>query len=146
VITIGGDDGAIVTLVIAAVTVTMALVGLVAASSFLVIARRRQRQLGMLGAIGATEHHVRLALVATGALVGIVAATLGSLLGLGAWLLTAPMVERASAHRIDRFDLPWTLLALCVVLAVMTAVVAAWWPARTVSRIPVVDAISLRPT
>ena len=146
VIMMGSDDAGIVTLVVAAVTVSMALVGLVAASSFLVIARRRQRQLGVLGALGATEHHIRLALVATGALVGVVAAAVGTLLGVGAWLVSAPMIERASAHRIGRFDLPWALLAVCVALAILAAVGAAWWPARTVSRVPIVAAISMRPS
>ncbi len=146
VITVGGDDGGIVTLVIAAVTVSMALVGLVAASSFLVIARRRQRQLGVLGALGASEHQVRFALVATGALVGTVASAIGAVLGLSAWLITAPVIERASAHRIDRWGVPWPLLALCVALALVATVAAAWWPARAVSRVPVVAAISMRPS
>ena len=140
------DSSAIVTLVIAAVTVSMALVGLIAASGFVVVAQRRQRQLGLLAALGATERELRLVLVAAGALVGIAAATVGTVVGLAAWLVTAPIAERAAAHRIDRFDLPWPLLALCILLAIAAAVGAAWWPARRVSRVPVMAAISQRPT
>jgi putative ABC transport system permease protein len=146
VITMGDDNGGVVTLVVAAVTVSMALVGLVAASSFVVIAKRRQRQLGMLGALGATQRQVRLALVAAGAVVGAVAAFVGLALGFVAWLLSASMIERASAHRIDRFDLPWALLAFCVAVAIAAAITAAWWPARTLAKVPVVAAISQRPT
>ena len=41
-------------------TLAMTLVGLVAAAGFVVVAQRRQRQLGLLAAIGATERHLRL--------------------------------------------------------------------------------------
>jgi putative ABC transport system permease protein len=145
IIGMGDDQGPIVALVVASVTASMALVGLVAASGFLVVAHRRQHQLGLLAALGATERHLRLVLVAAGALVGVAAAVVGAVLGIGVWLVTVPMVERASAHRIDRLDLPWPLLALCVVLAIAAAIGAAWWPARTVSRVPVMAAISQRP-
>jgi putative ABC transport system permease protein len=50
-----------------AVTVLMVLVSLVAAAVFTVIAARRQRQLGMLAAIGATRKQLRMVMVAGGA-------------------------------------------------------------------------------
>ena len=50
-----------------AVTVLMLLVSLVAAAAFAVIAARRQRQLGMLAAIGATRKQLRMVMVAGGA-------------------------------------------------------------------------------
>ena len=145
VISMGDDNGPIVALVVASITASMALVGLVAASSFLVVAHRRQRQLGLLAALGATERHLRLVLVAAGAFIGFVAAVVGTVMGVSVWLVTAPMVERATAHRIDRFHLPWALLALCALLAIAASIGAAWWPARTVSRVPVMAAISQRP-
>ena len=42
-------------IVLAVATVALLLVSLVAAASFVVIAQRRLRQLGMLAAVGATE-------------------------------------------------------------------------------------------
>ena len=146
VISIGSDDSSVVTLMVAAVTVSMALVGLVAASSFLVIAKRRQRQLGILSALGATQRHVRLALVANGALVGVAAALIGSAMGIGGWLFTRSFVEQSTAHRIDRFALPWPLLVTCAILEVIVALGAAWWPARTISHVPAVAAIAQRPS
>jgi len=53
--------------------------------------------------------------------------------------------EAAAAHRIGRFDLPWWPVGACLLLAVVTAVGAAWWPARAASRIPVTQALSMRP-
>ena len=112
-----------------ATTLVMALVGLIAAAGFVVVAQRRQRQLGLLAAIGATERHLRLVMVANGAIVGAVAAVVGIALGVVGWIAAAPAVEVAVGYRIDRFDLPWALIAECAALAVVMATAAAWWPA-----------------
>ena len=128
-----------------AVTVLMVLVSLVAAAAFAVIAARRQRQLGMLAAIGATRKQLRMVMVAGGALVGIIAAIGGVVIGLAGWFAAAPHLEAFAGHRIDRFAVPWDLVVLGMLLAILTAVGAAWWPARAASRIPVVNALSARP-
>ena len=128
-----------------AVTVLMVLVSLVAAAAFAVIAARRQRQLGMLAAIGATRKQLRMVMVAGGALVGIIAAVTGAVIGLAAWFAAAPHLEAFAGHRIDRFAVPWDLVVLAMLLAILTAAGAAWWPARAASRVPVVSALSARP-
>jgi putative ABC transport system permease protein len=131
--------------VLVVATVALFLVSLVAAASFVVVAQRRLRQLGMLAAIGATEKHVRLVMVATGAVAGAVAAVLGTILGVAGWVVLAPRVEEAAGYRIDAFDVPWWLVLAGMLLAVVTAAGAAWWPARTMARIPPVLALSGRP-
>src|SRR6266508_4638147 len=47
--------------------------------------------------------------------------------------------------RLDRLSLPWELLAMVFLLAILGATAAAWWPARTVARLPVMLALSGRP-
>lgn len=128
-----------------AVTVLMVLVSLVAAAAFAVIAARRQRQLGMLAAIGATRKQLRMVTVASGALAGIIGAATGAVIGLAAWFAAAPHLQAFAGHRIDRFAVPWDLVVLGMLLAVLTAAGAAWWPARAASRVPVVSALSARP-
>jgi putative ABC transport system permease protein len=128
-----------------AVTVLMVLVSLVAAAAFAVIAARRQRQLGMLAAIGATRKQLRMVMVAGGALVGLIAAVIGAVTGLAAWFAAAPHVQAVAGHRIDRFAVPWDLVVLAMLLAILIAAGAAWWPARAASRVPVVNALSARP-
>jgi putative ABC transport system permease protein len=128
-----------------AATVLMVLVSLVAAAAFAVIAARRQRQLGMLAAIGATRKQLRLVMIAGGALVGIIAAVSGAVIGLASWFAAAPHLEAFAGHRIDRFSVPWSLVVLGMLLAILTAAGAAWWPARAASRVPVVNALSARP-
>ena len=85
--------------------VALFLVSLVAAASFVVVAQRRLRQLGMLAAVGATERHLRLVMVASGAVTGAVAATLGAILGVAGWVgrrATGRDRGRLSDRRVQR--------------------------------------------
>jgi putative ABC transport system permease protein len=131
--------------VLALATVVLLLVALIAAAGFVVVAQRRLRQLGMLAAVGASVKHLRLVLLSNGAMVGAIAAVAGTVVALVAWIAVAGRLETAAGHRIDRFHLPWWLVGASMVLAVVAATAAAWWPARTVARVPVTVALSARP-
>ena len=126
-------------------TVFLLLAALIAAAGFAVVAQRRLRQLGMLAAVGATQKQLRLVLIANGAIVGAIAAVCGTIAGLALWLAVGPTLESAVGHRIDRLSVPWGLIAAAAALAVFAATAAAWWPARTVARLPVMLALSGRP-
>jgi putative ABC transport system permease protein len=126
-------------------TVFLLLASLVAAAGFAVVAQRRLRQLGMLAAVGATGKHLRLVMLTNGAVVGTLAAVIGTTAGLGLWLVFAPTLESAVDHRIDRLSLPWVLIAMAGLVAIAGATAAAWWPGRTVARLPVLLALSGRP-
>jgi putative ABC transport system permease protein len=130
---------------LAVATVFLLLAALVAAAGFAVVAQRRLRQLGMLAAVGATEKHVRLVLSTNGAVVGTIAALIGTVTGVVLWAVLAPTLETAVDHRLDRLGLPWGLIVATVVLAVLAATASAWWPGRTVARLPVTLALSGRP-
>lgn len=135
----------VTTLVLAGATILLLLVAFVAAAGFAVFAHRRLRQLGMLAAIGATARQVRLVMTATGLLVGAVAAVGGTVVGLLLWIPAAGWVQSASHHRVDRLNLPWQLIVPVALLAAGMSAVAAWWPSRSVSRLPVTLALSGRP-
>jgi putative ABC transport system permease protein len=126
-------------------TVFLLLASLVAAAGFAVVAQRRLRQLGMLAAVGATQKHIRLVQLTNGAVVGAIAAVIGTIAGLGLWIALAPTLEAPIDRRIDRFDLPWGLIAAAGLLAIAGASAAAWWPARAIARLPVVLTLSGRP-
>jgi len=134
---------ALVTLGLAAVG--LLLVALIAAAGFVVLAKRRQRQFGLLAAVGATERQVRWVTVMNGALVGLVAAVVGTAAGMGGWALALPGVQSGAGHDIPGFLVPPWVIITSVLLAVGAAVASAWWPARVVARIPVVAALSARP-
>ena len=123
----------------------LAFIGLVSVASFSVMAQRRLRALGMLGAIGATERNLRLVMLAGGLAVGVTAALAGVVLGLGAWIAYAPTVQRDTGHAVDAARLPWWAFAIGIVLAVATSALASRRPAKTMAAVPVVAALSGRP-
>ena len=126
-------------------TLGLLFVGLMAVAGFTVMAQRRLRALGMLGALGATDRHIRVVMLANGAAVGALAAVIGTAIGLAGWFAFVPTLQSLAEHRVDAFSLPWWAIAAAMILTFVTAVAAAWWPARAVARIPVVAALSGRP-
>jgi putative ABC transport system permease protein len=126
-------------------TVVLLLVALVAAAGFAAVAQRRQRQLGMLAATGASDRHLRFVMLTNGVFVGVISAVAGVAVALGAWRATANRLETVVGHRIGAFDVPVWLVLAGPSLAVATATAAAWWPARAVTRVPITEALSGRP-
>jgi len=133
------------TIVLALATVGMLLIALVGIGGFTVLAQRRLRSLGLLAAQGATDRNIRLVIRANGVLVGVLGAVGGFVLGLAAWLAYRPSVETDAHHLIGPFQLPWTVIGVAMALAVIATYFAASRPARTVTRVPVVTALSGRP-
>ncbi len=133
------------TIVLALATVGMLLIALVSIGGFTVLAQRRMRALGMIESMGATDRNVRLVLEANGVIVGIVGAVLGFALGLVAWLSYRPHNEQSAHHLIAMFALPWNVIAPAMVLAVIATFFAASYPARAITRVPVVSALADRP-
>ena len=133
------------TLILVAEVLGLAFIGLVSVASFSVMAQRRLRALGMLGAIGATERHLRLVMIVNGLAVGVAAALAGTAAGLAAWFAYAPELQRASGHAVDAASLPWWAFGAGLVFAIATAVLASRRPARAIAAVPVVAALSGRP-
>jgi putative ABC transport system permease protein len=133
------------TIVLALATVGMLLIALVAVGGFTVLAQRRLRSLGMLGALGATDRNIRLVMRANGVVVGVAGALTGAVVGLAAWLAYRPRLEASAHHVIGVFALPWAVIAPAMVLAVLATFFAASRPARAITRVPIVVALSGRP-
>jgi putative ABC transport system permease protein len=133
------------TIVLVIAVLGLVFIGLVAVAGFTVMAQRRLRALGMLAALGATERNVRLVMVANGAVIGVIGAVLGTVLGFAAWFAYVPSLQTDTGHVVDATNLPWWAIGIAIVLAIGTAIVAARRPARAVARVPVVAALSGRP-
>jgi putative ABC transport system permease protein len=138
-----GISPAIIVLVLA--TFGLLFIGLVSVAGFTVMAQRRVRALGMLGALGATDRHIRLVMIANGVVVGAVATIVGTALGFIGWAVYRPHLQTSAGHVIGLLHLPWWLIVTAIALAVITATAAAWWPARTSAQLPVMAALSGRP-
>jgi putative ABC transport system permease protein len=133
------------TISLVALILGMLLIALVAIGGFTVLAQRRMRSIGMLESIGATDRHVRLVVGANGTVVGVVGAILGFILGLVIWVIYRPSLEQSSHHHIGALALPWTVVIAAMVLAVVAASLAASRPARAITKVPIVQALSGRP-
>jgi len=125
------------------ITLGMMLVGLLASASFGVLAQRRMRQFGMLSAIGANQRQIRGAAAFNGFVLGVCSAGAGAALGVAAAFLIVPQLEAAAGHRMN-FTVPLSIVATAVVVAVAACTVAAWIPARSISRQSIVEVLAAR--
>jgi putative ABC transport system permease protein len=133
------------TITLALVTMVMLLIALVSVAGFTVLAQRRLRSIGMLGALGATDQDIMLVVRANGVFVGLMGAVFGLVLGLAAWLAYRPTLETSAHHVIGVFQLPWVVVIVAVVLAVAAAYFASTRPARAMTRVSTVTALAGRP-
>ena len=133
-------------IVLAVAVLALTFVALVAVGGFAALARRRRRALGMLAALGATEHDLRLAILADGVMTGAVGAVAGTVLGLAGWIGYAPRFSTTAGHLVSWHELPWWLVGSVAVLAVAASTLAAWRPAHAVARMSILAALSGRPS
>jgi putative ABC transport system permease protein len=133
------------TIVLVVAVLGLILIGLMAVTGFAVMAQRRLRALGMLGALGATDRHIRLVMVTDGLAVGCIGTLIGAAVGFLAWIAYAPRLQSTVEHRVAWSNLAWWAIAIAIALAVVTATAASWRPARAAARVPVVAALSGRP-
>jgi putative ABC transport system permease protein len=133
------------TLSLVVLTIGMLLIALVAVGGFTVLAQRRQRSLGMLASIGATKRNLALVVRANGLIVGVVGAVIGAVLGFVAWVAYRPSLEQSAHHLIGVFALPWTVIVAAIVLAILATYLAATRPARSITKLSVMAALSGRP-
>ncbi len=111
----------------AAITLSLAVIGLYAVLSFAV--RRRTAEFGVRMALGADAARVQRLVLAQ----GLVLTLLGLVIGLAVGLPLARLIADL-LYRIGATD-PATWLAASAVIAV-AALVACWWPARRATRVP----------
>jgi putative ABC transport system permease protein len=133
------------TISLAALVLGMVLIALVSVGGFTVLAQRRLRAIGLLESAGATDRHVGLVVRANGAVVGLVGAVAGFILGFVIWVAYRPTLEQSAHHAIALSGLPWVVVGAGMVLAVLAAYFAASRPARAIVRVPIVAALSGRP-
>jgi putative ABC transport system permease protein len=96
----------------------------------------RSGELGLLRAIGATRRELRRIVRLEAALLSFVAASIGIAVAVGfGWAL----IDVTGGAEIPSVVVPWSRLAVTLVVAVAAGVVAAAWPAFRVSRVPVLE-------
>ncbi|WP_330174891.1 FtsX-like permease family protein [Streptomyces sp. NBC_01498] len=143
-----GEKGPRYTTALAAAATVVALmmleICLLAGPAFAVGARRSRRQLGLVGANGGDRHHIRAIVLSGGLVIGVVAAVVGTTLGVALTFLLRPVLEDWLGVRFGGFDVRPLELAGIALLAVITGLLAAIVPAVTASRQTVVASLTGR--
>lgn len=141
-----GDTGSNEMVAVVVLIVVMALIEVVllAGPAFAVGARRHARTLALIAASGGTPAQARRVILGSGVVLGLVASSLGLVLGgvLG-WALL-PLVQRHQEEWFGPFELPWPYLAAIVAFGLVSAVLASVVPAFLASRQDVVAVLAGR--
>jgi putative ABC transport system permease protein len=139
----GGEYGS-TTMILVLGSLALVEAALIASAAFAVSIRRRQRELGLLAATGATPRQLAGVVLAEGAILGLAACAAGGALGLaGAFALT-PWLDELTQRRNPPLVVDLAGIAGPVAVGLMSAMIAALVPARTVAHVPVLLALSGR--
>ncbi len=140
----GAASETFVTIVITLGALALVELALVASAAFAVGIRRRQRELGLLGAVGTTPRQMAGSVLAEGLLAGAVAVILGIVLGLAsAWLISLRLDELTGQRTGSLVVDPMALL-LAALVGLAAAIIAAAVPAWGAARLPTLVALSGR--
>jgi len=119
-------------------------VALVAAAAFAVGTRRRVVEFGQMATAGADPIQIRVLVLAEAIVMGSLGVATGVGLALGGvWLARDPLGS-ATGQWIDHIVFSPIDVVGPALLGLAGAVAAAWFPARTVSRVPVTTALAGR--
>ena len=142
----GYDTGQGDVIAIAALIAAMVLIEVVllAGPAFAVGARRQSRTLALIAASGGTPAQARRVILASGVVLGGVAALLGGFLGLAAGWALLPLVQRFSGSWFGPFEVPWRYVLGVAAFGLVSALLAALVPAWLASRQDVVAVLAGR--
>lgn len=131
----------------AIVGVVLVVTAIVASAAFAVGARRQLRMLGLLSSSGAPPAALRRAVLLQGTVTGAAASALGAALGLAGAAVAVPLIEDATDRTLPALRVHPLDLVVAIALGIAAATAAAWMPARSAGRVPVLAALAgRRPT
>jgi putative ABC transport system permease protein len=133
------DRTFVLTYVLEAIAVIVAVLGIV--NTLVTAVLERRRELAMLRAIGASRNQVERLVQWEAVFLGMIGALLGVLGGLAlAWILIN-VVNKQSFGWTIRMTIPIEVLVQAVILAIGAAWIAGYLPARWAARQPVVEGL-----
>lgn len=119
-------------------------VAFVTGAAFAAGTRRRLREIGLMGANGASEKHVKASVLGEGFAIGSVGALTGVVLGIGVLVLGRPLLQRYVSRVIVGLGIGLLDVIGPVVVALISVLLAVAIPARTASRVPTTTALQGR--
>lgn len=117
---------------------------LVAAAAFTVSIRRRQRELGILAAVGAHRRQLAGTVVGEGLWLGGLGSIIGAVVGFAAIVAVSPWLDELANRRNPPVSLDVTATLAAIGLGVAATLIASAIPAWTAARLPVLTALSGR--
>ena len=118
--------------------VAVVVAGLGIANTLSMNVLERVREIGVLRSVGMTRRQVWRMVVVEAGICGLAGALLGCVTGL---LVAASMVALAGGRPSIEGLVPGPALAVAIVFGVGLAMLAAAWPARVASGLPIVRAV-----
>jgi putative ABC transport system permease protein len=129
------DQTFAVTGVLKVIAVLVAIVGIFLALTALVI--EREREIGILRAVGASRRQVRGMVVSEAALLGIVASALGIAAGMALAMVLTWVVNKAFFGWTIELQWPWLMIAATPIWIIIVAMLAALGPAWQAGRVEI---------
>lgn len=140
----GSGPNEMVAVIVLVVTMALLEVVLLAGPAFAVGARRQSRSLALLVASGGTPPQARRVVLASGVVLGGLAAAIGSLLGILLGIALLPAAQRLSSEWFGPLELRWDYLAAIAGFGLLSALLASVVPAWIASRQDVVAVLAGR--
>ncbi|SEJ15032.1 ABC transporter permease [Demequina mangrovi] len=109
------------------------------ANTLLLSVTERTREIGLLRAVGSRRRSVRRMIRIESVVMSLFGAILGIVLGVA---LGVALIRALEEFGFDTVAIPWGMLAIYTVLAIVAGIVAAWWPARRAAKMDVLEAIA----
>ncbi|MDP1947376.1 MAG: FtsX-like permease family protein [Nitrospirota bacterium] len=133
------DRTFVLTYVLEAIAVLVAVLGII--NTLVTAVLERRREFATLRAIGASPRQVERLVLWEAAYLGLIGAALGVVGGLLLALLLIHVINKQSFGWTIQMTAPGGLILQAVALALTAALVAGYWPARWAARQPVVEGL-----
>lgn len=133
------DRTFVLTYVLEAIAVLVAVLGIV--NTLVTAVLERRREFATLRAIGAGTRQVERLVLWEAAYLGLIGAVLGVVGGLLLALLLIHVINKQSFGWTIQMTVPGGVILQAVALALIAALVAGYWPARWAARQPVVEGL-----
>ena len=122
-----------------AVAVVIAVLGII--NTLIISVTERQREIGILRAVGGLRRQIRWMILLEAAVMAIVGVFSGTIAG----MMNTYFLVRTAASMVGGFTVPFNfpvaMIIIALPLTVLISLGAAWWPARKAVRLNVVEAI-----
>jgi putative ABC transport system permease protein len=123
--------------ILLALAMIIAVIGVV--NTLVLSVLERTRELGLLRAVGMTRGQVRRMITVESVIICVFGAVLGIAVGIGlGWTVQQALKDEG----LSTFALPWSLIALYLVAAVVVGLLAAIAPAARAAKLNVLGAIA----